>query len=178
MTIKGTSPVHFVRATGFTIRRLWSTRSPRNRSRMRDRLLHPPRSSSPRRVGAPNHLRAAPRGVADFPDHQSHPAPSLHTSELCPAPPPLPAFLTSTWSSRPCQEGSPCALGAHGEHLAVVRAVAAHRRPRRGGRSTCACRHRHALCALQSAERALRPGQPHCHVGRTPRELGFGPKVV
>jgi hypothetical protein len=68
-------PVHFVHASGFTIRRFWSTRSPRNRSRMRDRLLHPPRSSSPRHVGAPNHLRAAPRGVADFPDHQSHPAP-------------------------------------------------------------------------------------------------------
>jgi hypothetical protein len=93
MTIKGTSPVHFVRASGFIIRRLWSTRSPRNRSRMRDRLLHPPRSSSPRRVGAPNHLRAAPRGVADFPDHQSHPAPSPHTSELYPAPPPFVARL-------------------------------------------------------------------------------------
>jgi hypothetical protein len=165
--IKGISPVHFVHASGFTVRRFRSTRSPRSSSRRRDRLLRPPRSSSRRRdrllrhlgtapegmtdfsahlgaasggvtgfsvhlgvaprgvVGAPDHLRAAFEGVTDFPDHQSHPAPAPRTGELCP--PPSPAFLALSWSSRPCQAGSPCTLGAHGEDLAVVRAVAARR---------------------------------------------------
>jgi hypothetical protein len=122
------------------------------------------------------HLGATPGGMADFPDHRSNLASPPRIGEL--RPPPSSAFLASSWSSRPCQAGSLCALGAHGEDLAVVHVVAAHHRPRRGGRYACTCRRRRALCALQSAKRVLRPGRPHCLVGRAPRELGFGPKVV
>jgi hypothetical protein len=142
-------------------------------ARAPDHLRAAPRGTA----RAPDHLRVAPGGMADFSDHRSRSAPPPHIDELRP-PPPSSAFLTLSWSSQPCQAGSPCALGAHGEDLAVVRVVAAHHRPRHGCRFACACHRHRALCVLQSAERALRPGRHHCHVGRAPHELDFDPKAV
>jgi hypothetical protein len=44
--IKGTSPVHFVRASDFTVRWFRSTRSPRSSSQRHGRLLRPPQNNS------------------------------------------------------------------------------------------------------------------------------------
>jgi hypothetical protein len=90
--IKGTSPVHVVRASGFTVCRSQSIRSPQSSSPRHGRSIQSPQSSCPRH-----------------------------------------------------------------------------------GRST---HHRRVLCVLQSAERALRLGQPRYLVGHAPRELGFGPGAV
>jgi hypothetical protein len=46
-------------------------------------------STSP---GAPTHFGEAPRGVAEFPDYRSHPAPPPHTGELRPSVARLPRF--------------------------------------------------------------------------------------
>jgi hypothetical protein len=80
-----------------------------------------------------------------------------------------PAFLITNWSFQPCQAGSPCALGAHGEDLAVDRLVAARYRSRRGGSR---CTHRWLLAEprmLQNVTRALCPGLLHWLVGHTSR---------
>jgi hypothetical protein len=83
-----------------------------------------------------------------------------------------PALLAASWSSSPCQTGSSCALGAHGEDLAVAHAVAAPSRLRNGGARCVHCRllrkPRALPRALQSAE-ALCPGWPCWLVGRTSR---------
>jgi hypothetical protein len=51
--IKGTSPVHFIRASGFTVRRFRSTRSPQSSSRRRGQLPRLPQSRSRRRSRLP-----------------------------------------------------------------------------------------------------------------------------
>jgi hypothetical protein len=80
--------------------------------------------------GAPQGPRAAPKPA------QVTSSPPLSSGTVDRAPvssaPPLPAFLALSWSSRPCQAGSSCAFGAHGEDLAVARAVAARCRARHG----------------------------------------------
>jgi hypothetical protein len=85
--------------------------------------------------------------------------------------PPSPAFLASSWSSPPCQAGSPCALGAHGEDLVVAHAVDAHHRSRRGGHSACTFRSHRVLYALQSTGSALLARGP-CEQIAGPRRAG------
>jgi hypothetical protein len=82
-----------------------------------------------------------PRPWFHRPPVLEHPITSEHLSEAWPtspttraarhrrcasvsSPPLSPAFLALSWRSRPCQAGSPCTLGTHGEDLVVVRAVA------------------------------------------------------
>jgi hypothetical protein len=62
-----------------------------------------------------------------------------------------------------------CAFGAHGEDLVVAHAVAARRRPCRGGRSTCAFHHHRALCADPARVWVATHGP-------APRVLGHAPR--